>query len=51
MGGEREQMRRRKEELERKIVNLINFVAQGECSPGLRAALVEVSLARENVGF
>jgi len=34
-------MRRRKEELEREIVNLTNFVAQGECSPGFRAALVD----------
>jgi hypothetical protein len=33
MGEEREQMLRRKEELEREIVNLTNFVAQGECSP------------------
>jgi len=41
LGGELEQMRRRKEELEREIVNLTNFVAQGECSPGLRAALVD----------
>ncbi|SRR6266581_7904162 len=28
-------------ELEREIVNLTKFVAQGECSPGLRAALVD----------
>ncbi len=41
LGGELEQMQRRKEELEREIVNLTNFVAQGECSPGLRAALVD----------
>ena len=33
LGGELEQMRRRKEEQEREIVNLTNFVAQGECSP------------------
>ena len=41
LGGELEQMRRRKEELEREIVNLTNFAAQGDCSPGLRAALVD----------
>ena len=34
-------MRRRKEELEREIVNLANSVAQGECSLGLRAVLVD----------
>ena len=34
-------MRRRKQELEREIGNLANFVAQGDCSPGLRAALVD----------
>ncbi len=33
LGGELEQMRRRREELEREIVNLTNFVAEGECSP------------------
>jgi DNA invertase Pin-like site-specific DNA recombinase len=44
LGGELEQMRRRKEELEREIVNLTNFVAQGECSPGLRAALLAGTL-------
>jgi hypothetical protein len=32
---------RRKQELEREIGNLANFVAQGDCSPGLRAALVD----------
>jgi hypothetical protein len=41
LGGELEQMRRRKEELEREIGNLENFVARGDCSPGLRAALVD----------
>lgn len=41
LSGELEQMRRRKEELEREIGNLANFVAQGDCSPGLRAALVD----------
>ena len=41
LGGELEQMRQRKEELEREIVNLTNFVAQGESSAGLRAALVD----------
>ena len=41
LGGELEQMRRRKQELEREIGNLANFVAQGDCSPGLRAALVD----------
>ena len=40
LSGELEQMRRRKQELEREIENLANFVAQGDCSPGLRAALV-----------
>ena len=41
LSGELEQMRRRKQELEREIENLANFVAQGDCSPGLRAALVD----------
>jgi hypothetical protein len=41
LGGELEQMRRRKEELEREIVNLTNFIAQGDCSPRLRAGLVD----------
>jgi hypothetical protein len=41
LSGELEQMRRRKLELERQIGNLANFVAQGDCSPGLRAALVD----------
>ena len=41
LSGELEQMRRRKQELEREIGNLANFVAQGDCSPGLRAALVD----------
>ena len=41
MGGELEQMRRRKEELDREIVNLTNFVTQGDCSPRLRAGLVD----------
>ena len=41
LGGELEQMRQRREELEREIVNLTNFVAQGEFSAGLRAALVD----------
>ena len=40
LSGELEQMRQRKQELEREIGNLANFVAQGDCSPGLRAALV-----------
>ena len=35
-----EQMRRRKETLEREVTNLANVVAQGDFSPGLRAALV-----------
>lgn len=41
LGGELNQMRRRKEELDREVMNLTNFVAQGDCSPGLRAALVD----------
>jgi hypothetical protein len=41
LSGELEQMRRRKQQLEREIENLANFVAQGDCSPGLRAALVD----------
>ena len=41
LSGELHQMRRRKLELEREIGNLANFVAQGDCSPGLRAALVD----------
>lgn len=39
--GELKQMRQRKQELEREIGNLANFVAQGDCSAGLRAALVD----------
>ena len=41
LGGELNQMRRRKEELDREVMNLTNFVAQGDCSPGLRAELVD----------
>ena|SRR5271157_1653315 len=41
LGGELEQLRPRKEELALEIVNLTNFVAQGDGSPGLRAALVD----------
>ena len=41
LSGELEQMRRRKQELEREIGNLANFVAQGDYSPGLRGALVD----------
>jgi hypothetical protein len=41
LGGELEQMRHRKEELERQVVNLTNFVAQGESSAGLRVAIVD----------
>jgi DNA invertase Pin-like site-specific DNA recombinase len=41
LSGELGQMRRRKQELEREIGNLANFVAQGDCSPGLRAGLVD----------
>ena len=36
LSGELEQMRRRRGELEREIGNLANFVAQGDCSPGLQ---------------
>jgi hypothetical protein len=41
LGGELEQMRRRKEALEREVANLANVVAQGDFSPALRAALVD----------
>jgi hypothetical protein len=41
LSRELERVRRRKLELERKIGNLANFVVQGDCSPGLRAALVD----------
>ena len=40
VGGELEQMRRRKVELEREVANLTQAVAQGDFSPALRAALV-----------
>jgi len=40
LGGELEQMRRRKDEPEREIANLTNAVAQGDFSPALRTALV-----------
>jgi site-specific DNA recombinase len=40
LGGELEQMRRRKGELEREIANLTDAIAQGDFSPALRAALV-----------
>jgi hypothetical protein len=40
LGGELEQMRRRKDELEREVANLAQAVAQGDFSPALRAALV-----------
>ncbi len=41
LGGDLEQMRRRKEALEREVANLANVVAQGDFSPALRAALVD----------
>ena len=41
LGGELEQMQRRKEALEREVANLANVVAQGDFSPALRAALVD----------
>jgi site-specific DNA recombinase len=41
VGSELEQMRQRKEELEREIGNLAEFVAQGDSSPAIRAALVD----------
>jgi predicted nucleic acid-binding Zn-ribbon protein len=41
LGGELEQVRRRKETLEREVVNLAKIVAQGDFSPALRAALVD----------
>jgi len=44
-GEEREQMLRRKEEREREIVNLTNFVAQGACSDPHLNARVKLSLA------
>jgi len=40
LGGELEQMRGRKDELEREIAHLTYAVAQGDFSPALRAALV-----------
>lgn len=40
LGGELEQMRKRKAELEREVANLTQAVAQGDFSPALRAALV-----------
>jgi site-specific DNA recombinase len=41
LGGELEQMRLRKKELDREIANLTNVIARGDFSPALRAALVE----------
>jgi hypothetical protein len=41
LGGELEQMRRRKNELDRDIANLTKVIARGDFSPALRAALVE----------
>jgi len=41
LGGELEQMRRRKETLEREVANLANVVAQVDFSPALRVALVD----------
>jgi site-specific DNA recombinase len=41
LGGELEQMRRRKEALDREVTNLTNAVAQGDFSTALRAALVD----------
>jgi hypothetical protein len=41
LSGELEDMRRRKEELQREIANLTNFVVQGDSSPAVRAALVD----------
>jgi site-specific DNA recombinase len=41
LGGELDQMRRRKEALEREVSNLANAVAQGDFSPALRAALAD----------
>jgi hypothetical protein len=40
LGDELGQIRRRKERLEREVVNLADVVARGEFSPALRAALV-----------
>ena len=40
LGGELDHMRRRKDELQREVVNLTQAVAQGDFSPALRAALV-----------
>jgi hypothetical protein len=40
VGGELDQMRSRKSELEREVANLTQAVAQGDFSPALRAALV-----------
>jgi hypothetical protein len=41
LGGELEQMRRRREALEGEVASLANVVAQGDFSPALRAALVD----------
>ena len=41
LGGDLQQMRLRKAELDREVANLANPVAGGDFSPALRAALVE----------
>ena len=41
LGGELEQMRRRKEALESEVTNLANAIAQGDFSPALRRALAD----------
>jgi hypothetical protein len=41
LGGELDQMRRRKEELESEVTNLANAIAQGDFSPALRRALAD----------
>jgi hypothetical protein len=41
LGGELDQMRRRKEALEREVANLAAVIAQGDFSAALRAALVD----------
>ena len=41
LGGELEQMRRRKEALESEVTNLANAIVQGDFSPALRRALAD----------
>ena len=41
LGGELDQMSRRKEALESEVINLANAIAQGDFSPALRRALAD----------